>query len=64
MTKLIPAKPLLYNISLIGYIFLFIRQLIKPYFFNNSINYSNTLILVSIYIYESFIAIILKQNIF
>lgn len=63
MSKLIQAKPILYNISLIGYIFLFIRQLIKPYFFNNSINYSNTLILVSIYIYESFIAIILKQNI-
>ena len=50
MPKLIPAKPLLYNISLIGYIFLFIRQLIKPYFFDNSINYSNSLILITIYI--------------
>ena len=63
MTKLIPAKPLLYNISLIGYIFLFIRQLIKPYFFDNSINYNNSLILITIYLYESFIAIVLKQNI-
>ena len=63
MTKLVPAKPLLYNISLISYIFLFIRQLIKPYFFDNSINYSNTIILISIYIYESFIALILKQSI-
>ena len=63
MTKLIKAKPLLYNISLITYIFLFIRQLIKPYFFDNSINYSNTIILISIYIYEGFIALILKQSI-
>ena len=51
MNKLIPARPFLYNISLFGYIFLFVRQLAKPYFFNNSINYNNVLILVSIYIY-------------
>ena len=63
MNKLIPAKPLLYNISLIGYIFLLIRQLVKPYFFDNSINYNNILILVSIYIYESLVAIILKESI-
>jgi len=54
MNKLIPARPFLYNISLFGYIFLFIRQLAKPYFFNNSINYNNVLILVSIYIYERY----------
>ena len=63
MNKLIPAKSLLYNISLIGYIFLLIRQLVKPYFFDNSINYNNVLILVSIYIYESLVAIILKESI-
>jgi len=63
MTKLIKAKPLLYNISLITYIFLIIRQLIKPYFFSNSINYSNIIILISIYIYESFVALVLKQSI-
>tara|TARA_B100000073_G_C23542903_1_gene496887 strand:+ start:100 stop:675 length:576 start_codon:yes stop_codon:yes gene_type:complete len=63
MTKLIKAKPLLYNISLITYIFLIIRQLIKPYFFSNPINYSNIIILISIYIYESFVALVLKQSI-
>ena len=62
MTKLINAKPLLYNISLITYIFLIIRQLIKPYFFSNPINYSNIIILISIYIYETFVALVLKQR--
>ena len=64
MTKLIPAKPLLYNISLIGYIFLFIRQLIKPYFFDNSINYNNSLILITIYLYESFYSNSIKTEYF
>lgn len=63
MNKLIPARPFLYNISLFGYIFLFVRQIAKPYFFNNSINYNNVLILVSIYIYESLVAIVLKESI-
>ena len=63
MNKLIPARPFLYKISLFGYIFLFVRQLAKPYFFNNLINYNNVLILVSIYIYESLVAIVLKESI-
>ena len=64
MTKLIPAKPLLYNISLFGYIFLYIRQIIKPYLFPEySIIYSNIFILNSIYIYETLIALLLKKSI-
>tara|TARA_Y100000591_G_scaffold291643_1_gene278290 strand:- start:2000 stop:2569 length:570 start_codon:yes stop_codon:yes gene_type:complete len=64
MSKLIPAKPLLYNISLFGYIFLYIRQIIKPYLFPEySIIYSNIFILNSIYIYETLIALLLKKSI-
>ena len=51
MNKLIQAKPFLYNISLIGYIFLYIRQIAKPYLYPQySITYSNLFILNCIYI--------------
>jgi len=64
MSKLIPAKPILYNISLFGYIFLYIRQITKPYFFPEySITYSNIFILNFIYMYETLIALLLKQSI-
>ena len=63
MNELIQARPFLYKISLFGYIFLFVRQLVNPYLFNKSINYNNILIIVSIYIYESLVAIVLKESI-
>ena len=64
MNKLIPAKPFLYNISLFGYIFLYIRQIAKPYLFPEySITYSNIFILNFIYMYETLVALLLKQSI-
>ena len=64
MNKLIQAKPFLYNISLIGYIFLYIRQIAKPYLYPQySITYSNIFILNCIYIYETLVALLLKQSI-
>ena len=64
MTRLNPASPLLYKISLFGYIFLYVRQLAKPYFFPQySTAYSSLFILNGIYIYETLVALLLKKTI-
>lgn len=63
MSQLNKSKLLYVNISLISYILLYLSHIINNLYYKNTLNYINTKILILIYLYETFIAVFLKQSV-
>ena len=61
MNELKKPKLLFVNISLATYIFIYLRHILNIYY-KEKLNYSNTKILIYLYIYEIYVALYLKQR--
>ena len=63
MSQLNKSKLLYVNISLISYVSLYLSHIINNLYYENTLNYMNIKFLILIYLYETFIAVFLKQSV-